>query len=72
MIGIAQGLKEGLEKGKLQDKHEVLIKLLDLKFGVDEEERHRIQTVNDFQKLDAALEAIVLGVNKENILDLLR
>ena len=70
--GIAKGLEQGLEQGKIRDKQEVLIKQLDLKFGIEEEERNSIQTVDGFQKLDAALEAIVLGENKEKILDLLR
>ena len=70
--GLEQGLELGLEQGKLRDKQEVLIRLLDLKFGIEEEEKSLIQTIDDFQKLDSSLGAIVLGENKENILDRLK
>jgi len=65
-------LNEGLEQGKLRDKQDVLIRQLNLKFGILEKERHLIENSEDLQKPDSSLEAIVLEENKENILDLLK
>ncbi len=65
-------LNQGLEEGKLRDKQDVLIRQLDLKFGIQEEERHLIENTEDLQKLDSSLEAIVLEKNKETILGLLK
>ena len=67
-----EGIAEGLEKGKLRDKQEVLIRLVDLKLGIQEEEKQLIENTDNLQKLDSALEAIVLDKNKESILGLLK
>ena len=50
---------------------ELLIKLLDLKFGLEEGEQHRIFVFDDIRKLNSALEAIVLEEKKESILEIL-
>ena len=65
-------LNEGMEQGKLQEKQDILIKLLDLKYGTLDEDKHLIENTEDLQKLDSALEAIVLDKNKETILGLLK
>ena len=70
--GLEKGMEKGLEQGKLKEKQEVLIKQLDLKFGLKEEERQRIFALDEIGKLDSALEAIVLEGRKEAILEKLR
>ena len=50
----------------------MLIKQLDLKFGLKEEERQLIYSLEEIEKLDSALEAIVLEGKKEVILEKLR
>lgn len=66
-----EGLKQGIEKGELEDKRNVLIRLLELKYGLTEDEKKRIRSVSDFKKLDAALDAIVLSDNRQRVLKLL-
>ena len=63
--------KQGLEEGELVDKHNVLIRLLELKYSLTVDERKHILSITDFNKLDGALDALVLVNNKENVLKLL-
>ncbi len=67
-----EGLQEGLEKGELVDKHNVLIRLLQIKFDLKEEERKFILSVTDFKKLDAALDGVVTANDKESVLGILK
>ncbi len=67
-----EGLKEGIEKGELVDKHNVLIRQLEIKFGLKEEERKLILSVINFKKLDAALDGFVTANDKKSVLDILR
>ena len=69
--GREEGRIEGRIEGELEDKHNVLIRLLELKYGLSDEEKNQILSVSDFKKLDAALDAIVLSADKENVLKLL-
>ncbi|MCK5154421.1 MAG: Rpn family recombination-promoting nuclease/putative transposase [Spirochaetales bacterium] len=66
-----QGLQEGREEGELVDKHNVLIRQLELKCSLSEDERKHILSVTDFNKLNAALDAVVLARDKESVLRLL-
>ncbi|MCK5198118.1 MAG: hypothetical protein KAR21_07195 [Spirochaetales bacterium] len=63
--------KQGLEEGELKDKHNVLIRQIEIKYSLSDNERKHIFSVTDFDKLDAALDAVVLAKDKENILKLL-
>ncbi len=65
-------LDQGLEQGKLLSKKDMLIRQLDLKFGIQESDKQLIENTEDLNKLDFALEAIVLDSTKENILNLLK
>ncbi len=65
---INTGLQQGLEQGKLSDKHDVLIRQLDLKFLLSEEEKERIRRVQDAALLDAALDTVVTGKSKAEIM----
>ena len=69
--GLEEGREEGREEGELEDKHNVLIRQLELKYSLAEDERKYILSVTDFKKLDAALDAVVLVKDKENVLKLL-
>ena len=61
-------LNEGLRQGELSDKHEVLIRLVDLKFGLSEDEKVRIRKVQEPWRLDSALDAVVTGEDKQELL----
>jgi hypothetical protein len=50
-----ESFEQGIEKGELIDKQNILIKLLIKKYGLDKEEKKYIKSITDFKKLDAAL-----------------
>ena len=69
--GLEKGIEKGIEKGELEDKQNVLIRQIELKYGITEKEKSRILSVNDFKKLNSALEAVVLYNDKESALKFL-
>ena len=69
--GLEEGLGKGREEGELEEKHNVLIRQLELKYGLSEDEREHILFITDFKKLDAALDAVVLSEDKGSVFKLL-
>ena len=69
--GIEQGIEKGVEKGELKDKHEVLIRLMDLKFGLEQKEKEMIRGIPSPEILNSALDAVVISDNKMSILEIL-
>jgi hypothetical protein len=67
--GIEKGLKEGELKGKLKDKQQVLIRQLSKKYSLTEQEREHISSITDPDKLDRALDEIVVAETKEQVLN---
>ena len=67
----AEGLAKGLAEGELEDKHNVLIRQLELKYGLLEKEKKHILSVTDFKKLDEALDAFVFSEDKKSVFKLL-
>ena len=63
---------EGLVEGKLREKHHILIRQLELKYTLSEDETELILSITDNNKLDAALDAFVFSENKEGVLELLQ
>ncbi|TVQ26614.1 MAG: hypothetical protein EA382_05015 [Spirochaetaceae bacterium] len=59
--GRSEGLEQGIEPGSLQRSREVLIRLLDRKFGLTDAERERIMACEDQSALDAAEPLTVTG-----------
>ena len=66
-----KGLAEGREKGELKKVHTILIRQLELKYTLSENEKKKILSVTDFKKLDAAVDAFVFAEDKESVLKLL-
>ena len=66
--GLKQGRQEGLEHGELQDKQHVLARLLAKRFSLSDPERERIESCEDRDALDAALDEIVVAEAKEAVL----
>jgi hypothetical protein len=66
--GIEKGKKEGEQIGRLEDKQEVLIRLLKRKFGLTADEHDSIQSTKDLDKLDSALDIILSANTKEEVL----
>ena len=65
---LKEGVEQGLERGSLQRSREVLIRLVDRKFGLTEAERERIMVCEDQAALDAALDEFALAESKEQVL----
>ena len=56
-------------KGRVSDKQEVLIRQLSRKFEVSDAERERIRGVEEPDRLDAALDELVMAETKEAVLE---
>ena len=63
---------KGREEGRVTGKQEVLIRLLSRKFEVSDAERERIRGVEDPDRLDAALDELVMAETKEAVLEKLQ
>ncbi len=66
--GLQQGRQEGLERGELQEKQHVLVRQLTTRFGLFEAEREHIESCEDRDALDAALDEIVVAESKEAVM----
>ena len=69
-------LEEGKAKGKLEgellNQQDVVIKQLNKKFGLKEEEKEFIRSVKDRKKLDKVIEEILFSESKEELLSYLK
>ncbi|MCP4131261.1 MAG: Rpn family recombination-promoting nuclease/putative transposase [bacterium] len=68
---IERGKVEGIEKGKIIDSQELLIKFLKTRFGdsFTDKDKELINSTEDHQKLRAALESILSATGKEEVLE---
>jgi hypothetical protein len=69
--GIEQGLEKGIKEGKIQEKQQVLVRLLSKKHALTEHDKQHISSITDPDKLDRALDEIVVAETKEQVLKLL-
>ena len=67
-----QGIEQGIKKGELTDKQNILIKLLIKKHGLEENEKEYIRSITDVKKLDTALEETLFSKDKYQVLDCLK
>ena len=66
---LQEGLEQGIEKGVLTDKRAVLIRQLSRRFSLSTSERRRIESCDDRDALDAALDEIVVADAKDSVLE---
>jgi hypothetical protein len=66
-----QGIEKGIEEGKIQEKQQVLIRQLTKKYSLTEQDRQHISSITDPDKLDRALDEIVVAETKVQVLKLL-
>jgi flagellar biosynthesis/type III secretory pathway protein FliH len=69
--GMEQGIEKGIEEGKIQEKQQVLIRQLTKKYSLTEQDRQHISSITDPDKLDRALDEIVVAETKVQVLKLL-
>ena len=62
------GIEKGLQLGELRDKHTVLKRLFDRKFGLRPEDAGLIDGTDDPDRLDAALDAIIGASERGEVL----
>ncbi|MFP4179886.1 MAG: hypothetical protein ACLFSA_07500, partial [Spirochaetaceae bacterium] len=63
-----RGLVKGMEKGRIEGEHNTLIRLLDRKFGLSEEEEELVRSTEELEKIEAALDEFVFADTKEQVL----
>ena len=67
-----RGREKGREEGRVTDKQDVLIRQLSRKFDLSNAERQKIRGVEDPDRLDAALDEVVVAETKEAVLEKLK
>ncbi len=70
--GINKGIEQGIERGKLVDKQETLIRQLDKKFGLSDKNRQLIFSENNPENLDDALDIILFANTADEVLSVLK
>jgi len=61
-----------MSKGEIKGKQELLIKQLRRKFGLSFSDEKMIRSVTDESKLDAAAEAVLDAMSKDEVFKILR
>jgi len=69
--GIEQGIEKGIEKGFILDKQDVLIMLLLTRFGLEEEGKAVIRSIESVDKLNTALKMVLTAETGTEIIDYL-
>jgi len=69
--GEERGEKRGEIKGIIKGKQDLLIKQLRRKFGLSSSDEKAIRSVTDESKLDAAAEAVLDAISKDEIFKIL-
>ena len=65
-------MEEGELKGKIEEKQQVLVRLLKRKFSLSKEEEQRVLAVHDPDRLDSALDEIITAESKDEVLGLMQ
>jgi hypothetical protein len=66
-----EGMEKGIEEGKIQEKQQVLIRQLTKKYSLTLQDKQHISSITDPDKLNLALDEIVVAETKEQVLKLL-
>ncbi len=63
-----KGMKEGMQQGQISTQKKVLLRLLRKKFTLSEEDSKYIQQVNNLERLNRALDEILVAKSKNDVL----
>jgi len=66
--GMKEGMQQGMQQGQISTQKEVLLRLLRKKFTLSEEDSTNIQQVDDLERLNKALDEILVAKNKNDVL----
>ncbi|MDA3948624.1 MAG: hypothetical protein PF508_05295 [Spirochaeta sp.] len=66
--GLEQGREQGMQLGELREKHAVLKRQFDRKFGLLPEDAELIDATDAPERLDAALDAIIDASERDEVL----
>ena len=67
--GLTKGRTEGRVEGALAERRDVLIRLLEKKFDLTQDDRALVEQTDDLDRLAAALDEILFAESKEQVLD---
>jgi polyphosphate kinase len=67
-----QGFQQGMQQGMQQSMQQVLVMQLALRFRLTKKEKQFIGTVNELEKLTAALKLVITAPIKEEVLQSLK
>lgn len=70
--GFMTAAEEFIQEGKIQEKQEVLIKLISKKFGLTEAEKTYISSVSDPDALERGIDKFVFADSKEQVLSAIK
>ena len=70
--GERKGLREGKSEGMLAAKQGVLINMMKKKFALTDSQLSSLKKVQDTQKLDRALDAVLFAASPGEVLDHLK
>lgn len=66
--GMKEGMQQGMQQGQISTQKEVLLRLLRKKFTLSEEDSKYIQQVNNLERLNRALDEILVAKSKNDVL----
>jgi flagellar biosynthesis/type III secretory pathway protein FliH len=64
-----EGFKRGFEQGVVKSKQTILMRILSRRFSVVESERRRVESCEDRDSLDAAIDEVFVAESKESVLE---
>ena len=70
--GVERGMDLGFQKGVVREKQEILIKQLSKKFGLTEDEKAYVKSIEDADTLEKGLDKILFAETKEQVLGALK
>ncbi|OHD39563.1 MAG: hypothetical protein A2Y30_00895 [Spirochaetes bacterium GWE1_32_154] len=68
----AEWMMKGKIEGEINGEKKVLLRLLKIKFFISEHDEDIIQNCNDTSKIEEASDMLILGKEKDEILEVLR
>ena len=65
-------INQGRAEAMLTERRKTLARQLEKKFGLSEDERHFIDSIEDLDRLSGALDEILFAESKQQVLDKLK
>mgnify|MGYP006307240551 CR=1 FL=1 len=66
--GMKEGMQLGMQQGQISNLKKILLRLLNKKFTLSEQDSNYIQSVDDLERLNRALDEILVAKSKKDVL----